>query len=97
MLHLIKGLADDEGRFRLEGTAITSQGHGVDAIGLGQLANAFGKAPGLARVELDGCKAGCIEGPFEVAMVSPGGFEYDTLDNPGRKPGNQGAKRATSR
>src|SRR5580765_113488 len=71
--------------------AIAGQSGGIDAIGLGQLADAFGKASGLARVELDGWQAGGIEGSFEGPVIGTCGLEHHPFDNSEAKPGDQGA------
>ena len=59
--------------------------------GLGQLAGGFGKASGVARIDLGQGQFGCSEATLEAAVIGAGGLVDDTRDRVLGKPTHEAA------
>ena len=79
-LEVVDGLADDRSRLEL-GQSTEPREHGcIDRVGLSTLADGFGEATRLERVDLDQRDAGRSEGALEGVVIGAGGLEDDTID-----------------
>jgi hypothetical protein len=90
LLHGVKGRADDGPRRRLEERREAGEHGGIDRVGFGMLADRFGKAPGLAWIDLDQRQAGLRQTALEGVVIGAGGLERDAGDREAAEPGDQG-------